>query len=146
MLSRTSLAATPSTITIQDCLQGLHRWMLLSPYSREKRKKTFAWRQNTGFFTCQSLLKQILGLATVSVKITPTPKWLMWYPRDITYIGVKAFNYTPCSLVLLCLWKERHGYYVKEEVVGPMRTLMITQWFPRNILLHSTILLLHNNS
>lgn len=66
MLSRTSLAATPFTIIIQDCLHGLHRWMLLSPYSRGKGKEKLAQG-------CKILIssfishcyKQILGWATL---------------------------------------------------------------------------------
>lgn len=66
MLSRRSLAATPSTITIQDCLQGLHRWMLLSPYSRGKEKENLLKDAKYRFLHLSAhCYKQILGWATL---------------------------------------------------------------------------------
>lgn len=66
MLSRTNLAATPSTITIQGCLHRLHRWMLLSPYSRGKEKEKLA--QGCTILVSSFIshcYKQILGWATL---------------------------------------------------------------------------------
>ena len=59
MLGRSSLAATPSTSTIQDCRHRLHRWMLQASFflfRRKRERKTCSVMQNISFFIYQSLL------------------------------------------------------------------------------------------
>ena len=61
-------------------------------------------------------------------------------------LGKKAFNYTPCSLVLLCLWKESHGYLCKGRSGGAHENSKDHSMVPEEHSSLSTILLLHNNS
>lgn len=105
--------------------------------------------QNTGFFIYQSLLQTDSWLGyTVSVKITPHTQMTHVISLSDTVLlqGKKAFNYTPCSLVLLCLWKERHGYLCKGRSGGAHENTNDHTMVPEEHSSLSTILLLHNNS
>lgn len=94
--------------------------------------------QNICFFLYQSLLQTDSWLGyTVSVKITPhiqTTHVISLSDMVLLLRGKKLSTILPARWFCCVCGKRVMVTYVKEEVVGPRRTLMITQWFLRNIL------------
>lgn len=109
-----------------------------SLFKGKRERKTCSRMQNTHFFIYQSLLQTDSWLGyTVSVKITPHIRMthvISLSDMVLLLWGKKLSTILPARWFCCVCGKRVMVTYVKEEVVGPRRTLRITQWFLRNIL------------